>query len=137
VVATIDKDLDQIPGEHYNYLRQVFYNQHPDAARQFFWEQCVSGDATDGIPGCYRAGSVKARRLLDRMVGSTEENIWEGIVREYAISQGIPGCPYLDRDPAAVALETARLVYIQQEEGELWNPPGEPMGILPEYLDDE
>jgi hypothetical protein len=71
------------------------------------------------------------------MVGSTEENIWEGIVREYAISQGIPGCPYLDRDPAAIALECARLVYLQQVEGELWTPPGAPKEWLPEYQDDE
>jgi hypothetical protein len=137
VVATIDKDLDQIPGEHYNYLKQVFYRQPADAARAFFWQQALSGDPTDGIPGCWRVGETKAIDFMARVSGSSESSIWNGIVACYAASQEIAGCPYVDRDPAAVALENARLVYLQQEEGELWNPPGTPMGTLEEYLDDE
>ena len=144
VVATIDKDLDQIPGEHYNYMKQVFYAQSESDAERFFLEQCVSGDATDGIPGCYKSGPVRAAKLVQSLIdGSPERNkqlaagIWDGIVAAYAKSQLLPGCPYVDRDPSAVALETARLVKLQEYEGQLWRPDGPPHDLLPEYQDAE
>jgi DNA polymerase-1 len=132
-VATIDKDLDQIPGLHYNYLKSVHYDQTPDAAELFFWQQCLSGDATDGIPGCYRIGEARAKRIISESAGLS---YWDSVVAEYAESTKRKGCPYLVSDAAAVALETARLVYLQQVEGELWNPPPEPHGRLPGYEDE-
>jgi hypothetical protein len=130
IVATIDKDLDQIPGEHYNYLQKVFYLQSADDARAFFWQQCLSGDSTDGIPGCWKVGSTKAERFcMDRREWSDAE-LWADIVAEYGASQAKANCPYVGCDPFAVALETARLVYLQKREGELWNPPGVSMGTI-------
>jgi hypothetical protein len=137
IIATIDKDLDQIPGEHYNYLQKVFYNQDPATARLFFWQQSLSGDSTDGIPGCWKIGATKAEAFCAAHAEDTDRRIWDAIVSEYAASQAKTDCPYVGRDPAAVALETARLVYLQKYEGELWNPPGTPHGLLPEYSDDE
>jgi hypothetical protein len=128
IIATIDKDLDQIPGPHYNYLKQVFYSQLEDAARLFFFQQCLSGDPTDGIPGCWKVGEGKAAAFISKHARRSDGLIWEGICREYAASQKVAGCPYVGSDPSAVALETARLVYLQQKEGELWNPPGTPHG---------
>jgi hypothetical protein len=147
VVATIDKDLDQIPGNHYNYLKQVFYAQSSGDARAFFLQQCLSGDATDGIPGCFRVGEQRAAASIQRWLamaqgGTTTSrprlcpaDVWENIVAEYRASQARPGCPYVESSPEAVALETARLVYLQQEEGELWIPTGPPHDLLPEYKD--
>lgn len=146
VIATIDKDLDQIPGWHYNYHKQVFYKQSADDAERFFWEQCLSGDATDGIPGCTKVGTVGAKRLIDDWIvaasrdkprdrQSVQEYIWAQIVYEYSKSRDKKGCPYVGRDPAAVALEMARLVYLQHHEGELWVPPGEPKELLEDYID--
>lgn len=64
VVATIDKDLDQIPGKHFNYLKRVFYATSISESIDFFYEQCLSGDATDGIPGCWKCGPAAARKLV-------------------------------------------------------------------------
>lgn len=136
VIATIDKDLDQIPGWHYNYLKCVHYNQTVADARLFFWQQCLSGDPTDGIPGCWKIGEGKAQKFTSTYGRVSDGNLWQAIVGEYARSTKIAGCPYVGSDPAAVALETARLVYLQQAEGELWNPPGIPHGLLPGYEDD-
>ena len=172
VVATIDKDLDQIPGNHYNYLKQVFYAQSSGDALAFFLQQCLSGDATDGIPGCFRVGEQRAAASIQRWLAGHAESerallgtataadrihafqrmrsigrgaprarlgcpadVWENIVAEYRASQARPGCPYVESSPEAVALETARLVYLQQEEGELWIPTGPPHDLLPEYKD--
>jgi hypothetical protein len=125
-VATIDKDLDQIPGAHYNYLKQVFYAQSEAESEQFFYQQCLSGDLTDGVPGCWKIGETRAAEHIRRVWGHSKGILWESIIREYAHSQKVAGCPYVGRDPAAVALETARLVYLQQQEGELWIPDGPP-----------
>jgi hypothetical protein len=141
VIATIDKDLDQIPGYHYNYLKQVHYKQGAIAAYLFFWQQVLSGDSTDGVPGCWRCGDVSAQKFMEKYASARlpfkqGTAIWNGIIQKYKESQSIAGCPYADREPGDIALETARLVYLQKHEGELWNPPGMPMGTLEEYLDE-
>jgi hypothetical protein len=130
VIATIDKDLDQIPGLHYNYHRCVVYRQSREAARMFFWQQALSGDPTDGIPGCWRTGELKAAAFVDDYAGESDAVIWQELVQRYRDSQEIPGCPYERCKPEAVALETARLVYLQKQPYELWNPPGTPFGTI-------
>jgi hypothetical protein len=138
VVCTVDKDLDQVPGLHYDYAKRVFYDVDVMSGEMRFWEQCLSGDPTDNIPGCYKTAAVKAERIvrdiysamLPQDVGELNfENelrkvMWKAIVEHYEASQLIAGCPYLDQKAEDVALETARLVYMQQRPGELWNPPG-------------
>lgn len=134
VVCTVDKDLDQVPGLHYDYAKRVFYDVDMLSGEMRFWEQCVSGDPTDNIPGCYKTAGVGAERLVRDLVSTaikadTDEEgwrklVWDGIVKHYEASQLIAGCPYLDQKAEDVALETARLVYMQQRPGELWNPPG-------------
>jgi hypothetical protein len=141
IIATIDKDLDQIPGNHYNYLKQVFYANSADDGERFFWQQVISGDATDGVPGCFRVGELRARRLADDVIGEARPadrrpNLWAAVVAAYARSKAIPGCPYVESSAEAVALETARLVYLQQQEGELWIPTGPPHARLEEYVDE-
>jgi hypothetical protein len=132
VIATIDKDLDQIPGWHYNYMKHVWYFQEELDARRFFWQQCLAGDPTDNIGGVWKVAATGAEKLLNGWYDDTvsEADIWERIVATYSKSLLVPGCPYADKDPAEVALENARLVYMQQNPGELWNPPGAPMGEL-------
>lgn len=61
VIATIDKDLDQIPGLHWDYMRNVEYVVSEEEAQKWFWQQCLSGDATDGVPGCWKLGPAKAK----------------------------------------------------------------------------
>ncbi len=189
VIATIDKDLDQIPGKHFNYLKRVFYAVTDSESKEFFWQQCLSGDATDGIPGCWKLGPERARKLLQsinsanagKLAGqyleserrtkhisagvaatstsklsktarsgdfddsgkeSTEfhdysRTIWRAIVSAYEESTTRAGCPYARSDAEASALETARLVFLQHYEGQLWNPPGMPHGWLRGYGDSD
>src|SRR5690606_15399326 len=51
VIVTIDKDLDMIPGYHYNPVKQkLYYVKKPDADRKFF-TQVITGDTVDDVPG--------------------------------------------------------------------------------------
>jgi hypothetical protein len=141
IIATIDKDLDQIPGLHYNYMKKVRYNVDPEEATAFFYVQCISGDPTDNIPGCYKTGTVKATRIVngvladselaDGIVSDIEPSLWDAVVYAYEQSKTLMGCPYADKDAEAVALETARLVKLQEYDGQLWCPPGTPDEMLP------
>ena len=77
VMVTIDKDLKQVPGTHFNpdkddYPREVSLTE----ADQFFYVQWVAGDATDNVPGVFRAGPAKALKLL----GSTPREGWDQAV---------------------------------------------------------
>lgn len=130
IVATIDKDLDQVPGEHYDYMRHVRYRVSEEDAQKWLWVQILAGDATDGVPGCWKIGQTRATELVDRLYlgKAPQRDIWRAILNEYDRSRGRKGCPYADKDPEAIAIETARLVYMQREPGELWNPPGTPFG---------
>lgn len=120
VVASIDKDLDQVPGLHYDYMKHVFYEVSEEDAERNFWIQVIAGDSGDNIPGCWKIGRGKAELVVD----TVSEHIWEHVVCMYRDSQSRKDCPYKDADPEAVALETAQLVYIQKRPRELWTPKG-------------
>lgn len=140
VVISIDKDLDQIPGFHYNPDKRVFYSQDRDSALLYFYQQSLSGDATDNIPGCYKIGAVKAEKFIAEEVAEFEEinlaaekYLWSRIEDAYIASAQFFGCPYTAQSGSDVAIETARLVYIQRAPRELWNPPGVGNSRIMEY----
>lgn len=137
-LATIDKDLDQVPGLHYDYRQHVFYDIDEESAEQMFWRQALSGDVIDNIGGCYKVGAVKAEKLVAAWYkdGMSQQDIWSEVVALYEMSRKLPGCPYEVMSGEEAALENARLVYMQRAVGELWNPPGVPFGILEGGVDD-
>lgn len=72
IVVSTDKDLDQIPGWHYNWVKEEVYYVTPEDSEQFFWEQVISGDVTDNIPGLPGWGPAKARTYLDSVANSEQ-----------------------------------------------------------------
>jgi hypothetical protein len=138
-VATIDKDLDQVPGLHYDYRQKVFYSMTRRSAELAFWRQALSGDQTDNIPGCYKIGSERSDKIIKEILDKrltigwpTPAEFWGSRLYEYEKSKLRKGCPYADLDTAAVATENARLVYMQQKPRELWVQPGDPAQWLGE-----
>jgi len=63
-IVHIDKDLDCIPGKHYNPHKETFYEIDPDAADLFYWTQMLKGDPTDNLPGLPKVGPKKAEKML-------------------------------------------------------------------------
>jgi len=111
VIVTIDKDLDMIPGYHYNPVKQkLYYVKKPDADRKFF-TQVITGDTVDDVPGLPGYGPVAARKLLKPEMGWNE--MLDTVRREYDKVY-----PYTGPE---VMGEMADLVWIQREEGILWN----------------
>lgn len=130
VVASSDKDLDQIQGQHYDYQKDVMYYVDALDAKLFFYEQILSGDATDNIPGLSGVGPGKAKGMIDAWVAAyyddsrkepLEQYLWGWIVEKYE-QVGVKDYNG-PLTPEQQALEMARLVRIQQYDGELWAPP--------------
>lgn len=129
IVVTIDKDLDQIPGIHYDYKKHVFYEVDALDGELFFYAQVLSGDATDNIKGCYRVGLTKAKKLVEEWFESYAEDqnwrtaIWNLVVEQYDLNmEKYPEQHEHGLSAEEAALENARLVYMQQQRDELWTP---------------
>ena len=63
-IVHIDKDLDCIPGKHYNPRRAEFYDIDEDSADLHYWQQMLKGDPTDNLPGLPKIGPKKAEAML-------------------------------------------------------------------------
>lgn len=107
-VASIDKDMLQIPCWHFNIVRGDYTKVTPDEGIKFFYTQILTGDRADNIVGLFKVGPKKAEKILD---GATEEeDLWDRVVKAY------------DGDEERV-IENARLLWLRREEGEIWLPP--------------
>lgn len=126
VIVSPDKDLDQFPGHHYSYKANVAYDVEPVEAYQFFYEQTLTGDASDNIKGAWRCGARKAKDIMTAIAHLDEEEIWSAVVNVYEESMGLNNCPYAGMPAEMVALENAQLVYMRRHRGEIWMPPGVP-----------
>jgi 5'-3' exonuclease len=71
VICSIDKDLRQIPGQHYNFVTKTFDTVDSREAALSFWMAVITGDRSDNIPGVRGMGPVKAKRALSAL--SSEE----------------------------------------------------------------
>lgn len=113
VCVSIDKDLHQLAGKHYNWVTKDECTVSPADASRWFYTQVLAGDATDNVPGCEGIGPVKAAKILAGCKGP--KSAWERVLQTYIKCHGDDGPLF--------ALETARLVYVRRKDGEIWNPP--------------
>lgn len=108
VVASIDKDMLQIPCKHFNFTKGEWHDVTEFEGTKFFYKQILTGDRADNIVGIYKVGPVKADKILGDC--NTEEELWEAVLNAY------------DGDIERV-VENARLLWLRRKEGEIWEPP--------------
>lgn len=63
-IVSIDKDLDMIPGWHYNFVKCRGYYVTLEEADRSFWRQCLTGDRTDNVKGVHGFGTKTTGRYL-------------------------------------------------------------------------
>lgn len=81
VIVSVDKDLKQIEGLHYNPVKQLFHQVTETEAQAFFWRQMLQGDAADNIIGISGIGEKKAARYIPN--GTTNEKAKEFVIKYY------------------------------------------------------
>lgn len=82
VLVTIDKDLDNIPGYHYNWRKKELYYIDLEQADRKFWLQVLTGDRTDNIPGLIGVGDKTAEKILAN-VPSDWMSLYDAVLAEY------------------------------------------------------
>ena len=108
VVASIDKDMLQLPCWHYNFGRKEWTKVTPIEGTLFFYTQILTGDNADNIKGLHGIGPKKADKLLDGC--DTEESMWDVVFKAY------------DGDIDRI-IENARLLWLRRYDNEMWEPP--------------
>lgn len=108
VIVTIDKDLDNIPGNHYNFVKQKEYYVDPEAALRNFYRQILVGDRIDNVVGVRGIGPRRAERIYGSE--STEAGLYACAVEAFGGSE-------------TRVVENARLLWIRRHPGEIWQPP--------------
>lgn len=116
ICVSIDKDLKQLPGRHYDFTKKEEATISAKEAVINFYSQVLSGDPTDAVPGLPGVGPVKARKALEGCRSAAE--CWQVALNLYTAEFGPVGGP-------EYALEAARLVYVRRYVNETWNPPSE------------
>lgn len=64
VICSLDKDMLQVPGLHYNWVQDSKISVSPTVGLFKLYQQVLTGDSTDNIPGIYGVGPVKARKII-------------------------------------------------------------------------
>jgi hypothetical protein len=108
VIVTIDKDLDMIPGYHYNPVKKESYYIDDKEAIKNFYRQILTGDKVDNIEGLRGIGPKKADKILAE--AETELKMYEAVLKAY------------DNNQERV-IENGQLLWIRRQEDELWQPP--------------
>lgn len=108
VICSMDKDMDQIPGYHYNWVQDRFYSVDPDEAdRMLFWQMLV-GDTVDNIPGINKIGKARANKILEeyRNLDHLRKAVQQHYMKQYGATW--EGAYY----------EIGNLLYIRRQHGE-------------------
>jgi 5'-3' exonuclease len=101
VICSIDKDFRQIPGLHYNFVKDEAAVVSPYEATFSFWCHMLIGDTSDNVRGVAGIGPIKSRRHLENL--APEE--MESVVREL----------YADDERFALNRRLLRILRTEQE----------------------
>lgn len=110
VICSIDKDLDMIPGLHYNDKKDRLYEINLGQAERFYHLQLLTGDATDNIPGVPGIGPKTAEKIIGDKTG---EDALQSIQEEYRKAYGT--------NAESAFEENARLLWIRRKANQ--DPP--------------
>lgn len=113
VIVTNDKDLDMIPGPHYNFVTGEKYIVDDCTAHWLFCQQLLKGDPTDNILGVPGIGDKKAYAALEDCWNDPRSCL-DTCYALYVQSYGWAAWPAF--------LENGRLLWIRRKPDELWHP---------------
>lgn len=121
IICSVDKDLLQVPGHHYDFVKDEFCFIDEGQGWYNLCVQILAGDPTDNIQGIPKIGIKKAEKILE---GEDDPNIMLIRVAEAYESY------YGDTWPEFLN-ENAKLVYMLRYNEDYWEDIG------PEIFGDE
>lgn len=124
IIVTIDKDLNCIPGVHYDSVQDKLFDVSEEEALCNFYKQCLTGDDTDAIPGIKGIGPATAEKIISSVQEKSHESLYGRVLEEWV--QRHPGTA----EEAEESLRSsAQCLWILQDwqstnvEDKVWKPP--------------
>jgi 5'-3' exonuclease len=116
ICCSIDKDLLQIPGQHYNWVSKEWNYIEEFEGLKWFYRQIMMGDKTDNLTGLWRYGPAKTLGLVSGC--EFEEELWDVVVDSYSDTG----------TDLSIALRNARCMWcyrlpVGDDLRNIWNPP--------------
>jgi len=118
-ILSRDKDLNMVTGYHYgweagNCKEKPLWLQDRISGLRLFYKQLLTGDKVDNILGLFGVGA-KSTLLTKLNEMSTEEEMASHVFKCYVDRFGAHAPQFF--------IENARLLWMLEYEGQLWQPP--------------
>lgn len=123
IICSIDKDLLQIPGWHYNFIKGIEKFVSPYDGLRSFYKQIVTGDASDNIPAFDNAFRSSIPNFVLKFLEPLEEITEETEMYLYVLDIYLNNSSENEVDIRNRMHRNAKLLYILKKENEFWNPP--------------
>jgi hypothetical protein len=108
IICSLDKDLNNVRGWHYNFNTNQRYYVSEEEAIKHFYTQLLTGDTVDNIPGLKGIGPKKAEKILKDC--KTEQELYKAVLEAY-------------KGDTAFLTEQGQLLWLRRERDQLWQPP--------------
>lgn len=119
IICTIDKDLAQVPGLHYNFVNGEFSAVDEIEGWRSFYKQLVLGDRGDNVPGYDGKMRLKFPKFL--------AEVREGLERSKTMAEmaNVVRNLYRQAGTEETLERNGRLLYIWRVLNDQWSPPVE------------
>lgn len=113
----VDKDILQIPGSHYNYVKKEWKHVTEEDAVLTLYRQVLMGDTSDNVPGLPRVGEKKAFDAIQCVETAMDDCLamYKSVVR--LSLPGIDPIEYMAEQQALIQMRTdVPLVFVQPKD---------------------
>ena len=126
-ICSLDKDLLQISGSHFNWVTGVNRMVSPLDGLRAFYKQLILGDRTDNIPGYDGKLRGECPKFISKLQEPIDEMTEEIDMYCYVLDVYNNFSDPADWDEKEYTIKTvkrnAQLLYILKNEEEYWQPP--------------
>lgn len=119
IICSIDKDLLQIPGHHYNFVTKEAKVVTETEGLRAFYRQLAMGDSGDNITGIPGIGKAKATKIIGD--STTEEDLFRKVYEAY--DKYFTPVGVAKEEWEGIMLLWGRLVKIRTRKDEIWTFP--------------
>ena len=106
IICSLDKDLRQVPGQHYNWVKKEFFSVTPEEGLLSFYTSVLVGDRSDNIVGINGIGPVKAGKVFSNL----------------SCDEYYSACKDLYQDDERLHLN-CKLLWIWRKQDDIWTAP--------------
>lgn len=115
IVWSFDKDFNNIPGWHGNYVKKIIYYVSEIEALRNFYLQILTGDLSDGIPRIKKGW--KQKEIENEIKEAKNEETCRQII--YRCIEGLFP-EYKNSDIKKIIQERGQLVWLRRNPNEMW-----------------